>query len=827
MFEMIGDFDLGKDDFKDPQKAAVISVLVSLLRKFELPASALRFHNHMTDDKSCPGTAIDYSAFTAEVEKALAAPKPRTRSTSDRSPAVTEFFRALNHAAPAPDASAPEFDADHMLLHPETSSHRGVSGRELDFDPRAHLVNLTAGRLSATGALTTSFKDLDAIRDRHLPRELDEAREAGRPLRIMFYAHGGLGNEKDCLEAALKLIPWWRKNGIYPIYFIWETGLGETLGRLIKAEFGSIWGKITGIFGGTRGVGDFVADHTTDPAIERIARSVKGVTIWGGMKSAARLSSEENTGGAWLLAERIVAFIKDNPKEKIELHAVGHSAGSIFHAHFMDAFVSLDGRRKSIFHTLHHLAPAIRTDLFKSLVMPHLGKAITHLTCYTMRDELERADHCAHLYKKSLLYLIHYGLEAEVGCPIVGLQKSIRSDSRLKALFEPPVPGHAEVVWSSTSGGNRHSSNSRKHGDFDDDAPTMESVLRRILDNDDIVNFPAKNTRTAGPASVDFPASDTQIAIGILTEHAIRSTGMSSAPEVPVPAEKDFTAPGIIVRPGSRRRALCIGIDAYPEPRDRLGGCRNDALAWKATLESLGFSATPLLDEAATYDGIREAFARLTEGTRPGDVLAIQYSGHGTQFADQSDDRDENDGGLDEALCGHDFRTGRCIIDNEIREAVRNIAPGVAINFFMDCCHSGTNTRVVANSLDRGLPDGAVSRLVHPDRELVEAHNEFRARSRRRSSRNVTSEDDDAYSAAKESLFAAALPHQLASEIAGSGVFTSTVMKVLAGTGSGLSNEGFMAAVRNAFPAAFRSQQEPRLYSSADSRSRAFLSPLD
>src|SRR5688572_9499709 len=43
MFEMIGDFDEGKDPFKDPQRASVIRVIASVLQRFELPTSALHF----------------------------------------------------------------------------------------------------------------------------------------------------------------------------------------------------------------------------------------------------------------------------------------------------------------------------------------------------------------------------------------------------------------------------------------------------------------------------------------------------------------------------------------------------------------------------------------------------------------------------------------------------------------------------------------------------------------------------------------------------------------------------------------------------------------
>ncbi|HUP25484.1 MAG TPA: caspase family protein [Thermoanaerobaculia bacterium] len=49
---------------------------------------------------------------------------------------------------------------------------------------------------------------------------------------------------------------------------------------------------------------------------------------------------------------------------------------------------------------------------------------------------------------------------------------------------------------------------------------------------------------------------------------------------------------------GSRRIALCVGIDAYAD--NPLAGCRNDARAWGAALERLGFSVDYLFDQQAT-----------------------------------------------------------------------------------------------------------------------------------------------------------------------------------------------------------------------------------
>jgi len=55
-------------------------------------------------------------------------------------------------------------------------------------------------------------------------------------------------------------------------------------------------------------------------------------------------------------------------------------------------------------------------------------------------------------------------------------------------------------------------------------------------------------------------------------------------------------------------------------------------------------------------------------------------------------DADEEDR-EDEAICPVDFATGALYIDDDIARVLRQLPDGVNLSFFMDCCHSGTNTR--------------------------------------------------------------------------------------------------------------------------------------
>ena len=115
---------------------------------------------------------------------------------------------------------------------------------------------------------------------------------------------------------------------------MWETGLFETIGQLLRRAWQ-----------GVRGVTRDIFDVTTDPIVQELVRALYGPQIWSGMKrSAERAVAEE--GGTLYVARKLKAFCDQHQQEgPIELHAVGHSAGSIFHAHFLPTVCDLGVRR--------------------------------------------------------------------------------------------------------------------------------------------------------------------------------------------------------------------------------------------------------------------------------------------------------------------------------------------------------------------------------------------------------------------------------------------------------------------------------------------------
>jgi hypothetical protein len=369
---------------------------------------------------------------------------------------------------------------------------------------RPHMVNLTRGSLSSTGMATTTVQDVEQIFAQHLPAFVGA--HGGAQVPVVFWAHGGLVDEGSGLRIAHRQLQWWLSNGVYPVFFTWEAGFDDALNQLFASWIGS------------RGV----VEDATDKLAEWTARHLGGSKIWGAMKSSAELASAPG-GGARIVAEGLGRYVQAQP-EAIRLHAVGYSAGAIFHRHFLPVAV----RNKAAFDSLALLAPAIRTDEFLAGLAPLLGEGVGGLSMWTMDREHEKADVCAAgsfaFYHHSLLMLIRAALEDAPDVAILGLEDSVQADAKLWQIFGPGHPDNVDVVWSPSPDGSppRASSTSTSHGGFDDDPLTMESLARRITGKHAVQPFPTAAGTDRGPDVVSVPA-------GVLAVGPVASAGSTGA----------------------------------------------------------------------------------------------------------------------------------------------------------------------------------------------------------------------------------------------------------------------------------------------------------
>jgi hypothetical protein len=818
MIEVVGDFDEGRDRLDGAQREAVVAVVAALQERLELPLESLRFHREMSS-KTCPGTGVDFDTLAEEVRAARAANGRRARKAgpfaahliTDHQDVSTLISAPGTRSAPAAEGEpAEEHERAPAWMRDLDGDERGLSKPELRaLDP--FVINLHQGRLSRKGRFRSSEEQVRALFEQHLAEEARVAAHEGRPLRILFWAHGGLVSEKKALAYAHGTHGWWRRNGIYPIYFVWETGLWSTLRWMI--------------FRGQRApVARGPIERLKNEAIEAIGRGV-GDKVWGAMKHSATAAADpippgtpEDGGGARFVAELLADFLGTLDGQEVEIHAAGHSAGAIFHSWFLPLLV---GKAIPV-RSLHLLAPAVNVadylERLEPLVAKAKGKGVDSITLYTMEQRLEEEDDAGPYSAGSLLYLISRALEAREDTPILGLQESLRADARLVTRFgRPGSPGkRAEVVYSQSPLSDGDSaSRATSHGSFDGDAPTMNSIVLRLLALQQAK--PAHPFETSVPAKlieeaergIDFDDADelpeeTQEAWDLLSQLAggsVSGGASASGWAAGEPAAAGWSASGAWSSwsPGSswssaepssasgaggapdvvafsargERRALCIGIDRYPSSDDRLAGCVADARLWSESLRGLGFDTALLLDSDASRQGILDGIDRLLASAEGGDTLVLQYSGHGTQVRDL--DGDETDDDKDEALCPVDFRDGALLIDDDLRTALEALAQRVSLTVFLDCCHSGTGTRL-AGSRPPARTARSRPRFVSSTPELEAAHARFRGRLGR--SRDVVA---DTGSPIRWVNFSACQPFEVAYETDGQGDFTRLAVPLLAG----------------------------------------------
>ena len=332
-----------------------------------------------------------------------------------------------------------------------------VSNKEL----RPHIISLgNDGLLKNDGTFGNDKKDVTDIVNGC----------AGK--KVVLYAHGGLVSEDSAVQVLADFLPVFGAAGVYPIAFIWHSDFWTTLVNILKESLGKR--KPEGFLDSAK---DFMLDRLDD-ALEPIARTLGGKAQWDEMKENALGATNKGAGGARLVAD----ILKGLTGAGTEIHLIGHSAGSIFHAPLAQLLASYGIPIK----TCTLWAPACTLELFKKNYLPLIGNGIEKFSLFTMDDKTEQDDNCARIYNKSLLYLVSNAFEKDPriplfrdGFPILGMEKFVKNDPDMKALFKK---NNADWILSPNSfcAKPAYYSTSRHHGDFDNDKATVAATLQRI-----------------------------------------------------------------------------------------------------------------------------------------------------------------------------------------------------------------------------------------------------------------------------------------------------------------------------------------------------------
>jgi len=324
-----------------------------------------------------------------------------------------------------------------------------------------------------------------------------DAFPARQPRKLAIYVHGGLNDEADSLTRIRMMAPYFRENGIYPLFVTWKTGALESIGGILEDSAREIFRGQPEMR--DEGVADRIRQAVAvavavavarDRSIEVACENLLVKPMWSEMKQNAAAAAQAGAG-LRLLAQHLLALKKRLPR--LEIHLAGHSAGSIVLGHL---FPLLDKRLSAASLTL--FAPACSVDFANR----HFGAAFqsgklapgkVHVDI--MDDEREQADTVGP-YGKSLLYLVSRALEARHKTPLLGMEWAWKDDAAPEGHWAnaPDVRDaltewarHAAGIKSLRLHGKRREYVSTgagriklAHGSFDNDVEVVADMLQRM-----------------------------------------------------------------------------------------------------------------------------------------------------------------------------------------------------------------------------------------------------------------------------------------------------------------------------------------------------------
>ncbi len=351
-----------------------------------------------------------------------------------------------------------------QIWHLPPAPERNRSGLTSEPSPArseiaGHFVHIDDGRFHERGRYWSNASDV------HATTRL-VAGSGDRYQHLLLYAHGGLNSPEDSARRIAAMKETFKRNAIYPYHFMYDTGILEELKDVILRRQANIAARAGAL------------SDQTDRLLERSTR-VPGRALWREMKGGARRPFLPQQAGTEALSIWMTELAREK-NTKLRVHLCGHSSGAILLAYLLDALDDVAPSLRIASCTL--FAPAATIDLFETHYFPYLisepaALGIEQMQVFNLTDRLERADTVAKIYRKSLLYLVSRAFEELVPEAILGLQSDM--DELLQKPKMSMIVDRFTVHYS--DGSPDAATQSTRHGGFDNDVATMNSLLRTIL----------------------------------------------------------------------------------------------------------------------------------------------------------------------------------------------------------------------------------------------------------------------------------------------------------------------------------------------------------
>lgn len=317
-------------------------------------------------------------------------------------------------------------------------------------DVIGHIVHVDDGKLVATGSYGTPMASLEETAK--LLREGAEAQERKYD-HLLFYAHGGVTDAAAAARHASATRDGFKRNRIYPIHFIWETGLMEEVGDILASKLADRGGRVTGF-----------AD-AMDFLIEKLSAGI-GRALWREMKQDATRTFAANAESA--AAVKTLLGANGGLERPLKVHLVGHSAGSNFASEFINKWRKL-APVGQVVDNCFVLAAACTVNQYKRHLRSALDdKYLRHLTIYGLSEKRE-LDDTVGPYSKSLLHLVSKAFEDAPDTPILGME-----------IYSRGIAAHSRQTVVYTAGDGRKRTDAVSHGGYGSDLTTLNDILKVV-----------------------------------------------------------------------------------------------------------------------------------------------------------------------------------------------------------------------------------------------------------------------------------------------------------------------------------------------------------
>lgn len=360
-----------------------------------------------------------------------------------------------------PAARASGFSGGYHLIrrpaegHDDPWRHQEATSTVPAINVAGHVVNIADGRFVAAPPYDN---DIRTFRETaRFLRENEKESDDKRYDHLLFYAHGGLNDVNGAAARADAMTPILKRQGVYPVFFLWNTGLLESASDVLRRVFEGALARA----GGFTDFGDALLENAVRPA---------GRAIWREMKDDARRSFAASApGDGWRATALLAEAALSRQNKPMRIHLVGHSAGAILLGEMLARARAEGHSLAQSLATVSLFAPACTSDFFDA----HFAPVVNHaqVTVYNLSDKAERDDSVARAYRKSLLYLVSNALEEQRRTRLAGMR-----------IFEQDWPGieklHSGTRDETGVGGFGVTST---HGGFDNDPVILNHVLARVL----------------------------------------------------------------------------------------------------------------------------------------------------------------------------------------------------------------------------------------------------------------------------------------------------------------------------------------------------------